>query len=86
VVVGSFDKDALVEPCPGADERDQVGCVDGAPAAFGGLEEPERHRDTCRCLRGEAIARRRDVIDAAIALLADDGDHIVTSDPEDIEP
>jgi hypothetical protein len=26
------------------------------------------------------------VIDAALALLAEDGDHIVTSDPEDIEP
>jgi hypothetical protein len=33
-----------------------------------------------------AIAKRRDVIDAAVALLAEDGDHIVTSDPEDIEP
>jgi hypothetical protein len=31
-------------------------------------------------------ARRRDVIDAALVLLADDGDHIVTSDPGDIEP
>ena len=27
-----------------------------------------------------------DVIDAALVLLADDGDDIVTSDPEDIEP
>ena len=27
-----------------------------------------------------------DVIDAAIVLLADDGDDIVTSDPEDLEP
>ncbi len=33
-----------------------------------------------------AIAKRRDVIDAAVALLAEDGDHIITSDPEDIEP
>lgn len=33
-----------------------------------------------------ALARRRDVIDAAIVLLAQDGDHIVTSDPDDIEP
>jgi len=31
-------------------------------------------------------ARRDDVIDAALVLLADDGDHIVTSDPDDIEP
>jgi hypothetical protein len=27
-----------------------------------------------------------DVIDAALVLLADDGDDIVTSDPEDLEP
>lgn len=33
-----------------------------------------------------AAARRRDVIDAALVLLARDGDHIVTSDPDDIEP
>ena len=33
-----------------------------------------------------AAARRRDVIDAALVLLANDGDHIVTSDPDDIEP
>ena len=32
------------------------------------------------------IARRRDVIDAALVLLASDGDVIVTSDPRDIEP
>ena len=31
-------------------------------------------------------AKRRDVIDAALVLLARDGDHIVTSDPEDIAP
>jgi hypothetical protein len=33
-----------------------------------------------------AAARRSDVIDAALVLLAADGDHIVTSDPDDIEP
>jgi hypothetical protein len=33
-----------------------------------------------------ALARRSDVVDAALVLLADDGDHIVTSDPDDIEP
>jgi hypothetical protein len=31
-------------------------------------------------------ARRRDVIDAALVLLAADGDHVLTSDPGDIEP
>jgi hypothetical protein len=30
--------------------------------------------------------RRRDVIDAALVLLASDGDDIVTSDPKDLEP
>ncbi len=32
-----------------------------------------------------ARARRSDVIDAALVLLAEDGDHIVTSDPADIQ-
>lgn len=32
-----------------------------------------------------ARARMKDVIDAAIALLAESGDRIVTSDPDDIE-
>ena len=33
-----------------------------------------------------AKAKRSDVIDAAIVLLADDGDYIATSDPDDIAP
>jgi len=33
-----------------------------------------------------ATAGRRDVIDAAVVLLAQDGDRIVTSDPDDLEP
>jgi hypothetical protein len=32
-----------------------------------------------------AAARRQDVIDAALVVLAADGDEIVTSDPDDIE-
>jgi hypothetical protein len=37
---------------------------------------------------GDLLARAggSDVIDAALVLLADDGDDIVTSDPEDLEP
>jgi hypothetical protein len=31
MVVGSFDQEAFLEPDAGADEGDQVGCVDGAP-------------------------------------------------------
>lgn len=33
-----------------------------------------------------ALAHRHDVIDAALVLLAADGDVIVTTDPDDIEP
>lgn len=33
-----------------------------------------------------SLARRSDVIDAALVLLAEDGDQIVTSDPGDLEP
>lgn len=33
-----------------------------------------------------AVARRRDVVDAALVLLANDGDQIITSDAADIEP
>ena len=33
-----------------------------------------------------AAARRSDVIDAALVLLAQDDDHIITSDPADLEP
>ncbi len=32
-----------------------------------------------------SVARRSDVIDAAVVLLAEDEDHIVTSDPEDLD-
>jgi hypothetical protein len=37
---------------------------------------------------GDLLARAgaRDVIDAALVLLANDGDDIATSDPDDIEP
>ena len=39
------------------------------------------------CAAGELLpkAKRADVIDAALVLLASDGDEIVTSDPDDIE-
>ena len=33
-----------------------------------------------------AVTRQRDVIDAALVLLAHDGDQIVTSDPDDLAP
>jgi hypothetical protein len=45
LVVGSFDEAAFVEVGAGADEGDEVGCVDGAPAALGRLNELERHGD-----------------------------------------
>jgi hypothetical protein len=39
LVLGSFDELAVDEGRPGADERDQVGGVDHAPAALGGLDQ-----------------------------------------------
>jgi predicted nucleic acid-binding protein len=33
-----------------------------------------------------AVAKRRDVVDAALVLLASDGDQILTSEPDDIAP
>jgi hypothetical protein len=33
-----------------------------------------------------SLAQKSDVIDAALVLLSEDGDQIVTSDPRDIEP
>jgi hypothetical protein len=33
-----------------------------------------------------ALSKQTDVIDAALVLLAEDGDHVVTSDPGDLEP
>jgi len=41
----AFDEDAAFESCAGADERDEVWCVDRAPALLCGLDQLERHRD-----------------------------------------
>ncbi len=43
VFVGSFDEFAAPEAGAGADECDEFGCVDRAPAVLGGLDELERH-------------------------------------------
>src|SRR5215467_4114886 len=43
-VRGSFDELAVFEGGTVADERDEVGCVDRAPAGLGCLDELERHR------------------------------------------
>ncbi len=45
LVLGSFDELAVDECRVGADERDQVGGVDHAPAALGGLDQLEGHRE-----------------------------------------
>lgn len=37
----SFDEFAVFEACAGADERDQVWCVDGSPVVLGGFDEFE---------------------------------------------
>ena len=42
-LVGSFDEFAAFERGAGADEGDQVGAVDRAPAVLGGLDQFERH-------------------------------------------
>ena len=44
--VGSFDELAVLEHRAGTYQYDEVGCVHGAPAVLGGLDELERHRDT----------------------------------------
>jgi len=41
----AFDEGAAFESCAGADERDEVWCVDRAPALLCGLDQLERHRD-----------------------------------------
>jgi len=44
VLLGSFEELAGLEDGTGADESDEVGCVDRAPAVLRGLDELERHR------------------------------------------
>ena len=46
LAVGSFDELAGFEAGPGADEGDEVGCVDRPPAVLGGFDELERHRQS----------------------------------------
>ena len=41
---GSFDEFAVLEPRVGADQGDQVGCVDRSTAVLGGFDEFEGHR------------------------------------------
>jgi hypothetical protein len=54
--------------------------------ALAGIEIRPLDRDLGRAA-GELLARAgHSVIDAAVVLLADDGDQIVTSDPDDLEP
>lgn len=55
--------------------------------ALAGIEVRSLDRALGRAA-GELLAAtdRADVIDAALVLLAEDGDRIVTSDPDDIEP
>jgi hypothetical protein len=43
--VVAFNELAAFEAGPGADERDEVGRVDGAPAFLGGLDQLECHGD-----------------------------------------
>jgi hypothetical protein len=42
LALGSFDELAVDEGRPGADERDQVRCVDRGAASLGGLDQADR--------------------------------------------
>ena len=52
VFVGSFDEFAVVESGAGADERNEVGCVHGAPTGLGGFDEFEGHGEAGRAGAG----------------------------------
>jgi DNA-binding transcriptional MocR family regulator len=54
-------------------------------ALRGFLERPLDEEQARRCGRLLARAGTQDIVDAAVAVLADDGDTILTSDPQDIE-
>src|SRR5262249_29600300 len=54
ILAGPFDELAVDEGCSGADQGDQVGCVDGTPAVLGGFDELERHGQA-RCPRAGAL-------------------------------
>lgn len=54
-------------------------------ALRGFLERPLDEQQSRRCGRLLARAGMQDVVDAAVVVLAQDGDTILTSDPQDIE-
>jgi DNA-binding transcriptional MocR family regulator len=54
-------------------------------ALRGFLERPLDDEQARRCGRLLARCGTQDVVDAAVAVLAQDGDTILTSDPQDIE-
>jgi hypothetical protein len=51
-LAGSFDELAVDESRSGADQGDQMRCVDHPPAVLGGLDELERHRQPGRSRAG----------------------------------
>jgi hypothetical protein len=52
--VGSLDELVAVEGGAGADEGNEVGCVDRAPTVLGGLEELEGHSQASGLRAGAA--------------------------------
>jgi hypothetical protein len=52
VLVGSFDEFAALEACAGADECDEFGCVDRAPAGLRRFDQLERHGQARRAGAG----------------------------------
>jgi hypothetical protein len=67
-LVGACDEGALLEPCAGADQRDQVGCVGRAPPGLCGLDE----------LFDDLVARGWVVEDAGNLALTEDGEPAVS--------
>ena len=54
----AFNELAAFEAGPGADERDEVGCVDGAPAFLGGVDQSTNPLERVNV----EIKRRADVV------------------------
>ena len=55
--IGSFDELAVDEDAAGAQERDQVRCVDHAPAGLGSLDDLEYHGQPGRARAGAPASR-----------------------------
>jgi hypothetical protein len=57
-LVGSFDDFSLLKRGTGAEQGDEVGCVDGTLSGLCGLDELERHRDSSSSARTGSLGDR----------------------------